>query len=238
MRRYLRRRQTLSLVVAILAGIVIVLVPTLFTLFPAWGTDWTLPAKVGALAVWVVAVLLVVCAGAVQSERIAELLRVERKRRKDLREAAGRFILTQVLRRGVLGFPDDYEFRLFLPDPGGQTLVAWYESEESPRSEAWPVGQGATGRAFQEGNYVSATGAAVWDSTHGLTVEQQERYRDLQVVASAPILDDRVKPIGVLSVSSRVDDGFLASETGRALHQALAEVVASVLIDIFALRSD
>jgi hypothetical protein len=78
----------------------------------------------------------------------------------------------------------------------------------------------------------------VFDETYGLTPEQQERYRDLQVVAAAPMLNARVEPIAVLSVSSDIDDGFLFEEDGQLLHEQLAEVVARVLIDIFGIGND
>lgn len=76
------------------------------------------------------------------------------------------------------------------------------------------------------------TDEKVSDSTFGLTEEQQQRYRPLKIVASAPVPNARGQAIGVLSVSSDEDQDALLSPHGRTLHLELAEVVARVLIDI------
>jgi len=60
----------------------------------------------------------------------------------------------------------------------------------------------------------------------------------LEVVAAAPVLNARVEPIAVLSVSSKEDDGFLFGGEGPARHADLAEVVARVLIDVFVISRD
>lgn len=52
------------------------------------------------------------------------------------------------------------------------------------------------------------------------------------------MLNARVQPIAVLSVSSSHDDGFLFEDEGPLRHADLAEVVARVLIDIFAIGRD
>jgi hypothetical protein len=230
--RFASRRAT-----AVGAGVVLVLVPTLFTVFPRWA-DWTLAPKLLVLTAWLLAALVVLRAGAVDSERVQDLVGAFRRRRDDGREAAGRFILRDLLRPQAAGFPEHYEFRLFLPDATGKWLVPEYESPGQFPSEGWGIGQGATGTAWSSRSYVRVRGTAVSDGTYGLTSEQQQRYQDLQVVAAAPVLNARVEPIAVLSVSSHQDDGFLFSGDGPLRHQELAEVVARVLIDIFAIGRD
>ncbi len=230
--RFASRRST-----AVGAGVVLVLVPTLFTVFPHWA-DWALVPKLVVLAAWLLAAVLVVRAGAMQSEQVQDIVGTVRRRRDAGREAAGRFILRDLLQPEAAGFPAHYEFRLFLPDPSGRRLVPEYESLGESPSEGWEIGQGATGTAWSSRSYVRVRGAAVHDGTYGLTSEQQEQYRDLEVVAAAPVLNARVEPIAVLSVSSKEDDGFLFGEEGPARHADLAEVVARVLIDVFVISRD
>jgi hypothetical protein len=230
--RFAMRRST-----AVAAGVVLVLVPTLFTVFPRWA-DWSLAPKLLVLVAWLFAAVVAVRASAMQSEQVHDLVGTVRRRRDEGREAAGRFILRELLRPEAARFPPDYEFRLFLPDETGTRLVPEYESAGQSPSDGWNVGQGATGTAWSSASYVRVRGPAVSDGTYGLTAEQQTRYRTLAVVAAAPVLNARVKPIAVLSVSSSRDDGFLFEGEGPLRHADLAEVVARVLIDIFAIGRD
>jgi hypothetical protein len=222
---------------AVGAGVVLVLVPTLFTVFPRW-SDWALTPKLLVLAGWLLGALVVVRAGARDSEHVRDLVGTVRRRRDAGREAAGRFILRELLRPDAAGFPAHYEFRLFLPDPTGQRLMPEYESAGPSPSAGWDIGQGATGTAWASRSYVRVRGTAVSDGTYGLSDEQQEQYRGLRVVAAAPVFNARVEPIAVLSVSSSHDDGFLFEGDSSLRHAELAEVVARVLIDIFAIGRD
>ena len=222
---------------AVGAGVALVLVPTLFTVFPHW-SEWDLGPKLAVLAGWLLAAFVVVRTGARDSQRVRSLLGTVRRRRDAGREAAGRFILRELLRPSVAGFPEHYEFQLFLLDPTGHRLVSEYTSGGQSGSEEWTIGQGATGAAWASRSYVRVRGAAVSDGTYGLTSAQQKRYSHLQVVAAAPVFNARVEPIAVLSVSSNHDDGFLFEQDGIIRHAELAEAVARVLIDIFAIRQD
>jgi hypothetical protein len=217
--------------------VALVLVPTLFTVFPHWA-DWAVTSKLLVLVGWLVAAIVVIRAGVGDSERVRDLLGTVRHRRETSREAAVRFILRELLRPEAAGFPDHYEFRLFLPDKHKQRLLPAYQSPGRSPSEGWAINQGATGVAWSSGSYVRVRGAKVSDGTYGLTDEQQKQHRNLQVVAAAPVLNARVEPIAVLSVSSAVNDGFLFEEDGPLLHQQLAEVVARVLIDISGIGGD
>ncbi len=230
--RHVGRRTT-----AVAGGVLLVLVPTVFTVFPHWA-KWALGLKLVVLAAWLLAAFAVVHAGARESEEVHDLVGTVRDRRDSGREAAGRFILRELLRPGSAGFPSHYQFRLFLPDPSGTRLVPEYKSPGQSPSAGWNIGQGATGAAWKSRSYVRVHGAAVHDGTYGLSPEQQAQHSNLQVVAAVPVLNARVEPIAVLSVSSNTDDGFLFEGPGELRHAELAEVVARVLIDIFAIARD
>jgi hypothetical protein len=230
-------RRLVSRTVAVIAGLTLVLVPTLFAVFPEWAR-WANFVRVLVILIWLCAAAIVVLTGAQQSERVEDLLRPGRRRRDLARSAAGQRILRALLVPEAVGFPADCEFRLFLPDPSGKRLLPDYESTGSTPSEGWEVGQGATGMAFSSGSMIRVRGAAVWDATYGLTSEQQERYRNLRAVVATPVLNARVVPIGVLAVSTSSEDPFILGDTAAETLRELAEVVARVLIDIFRASRD
>lgn len=223
--------------VALVAGLTLLMVPTLFAVFPAW-TQWADLIRVGVIAIWLGAAVIVVLTGTQQSERIEDLLRPGGKRRDLTRKVAGQRILRALLVPEAAGFPDDCEFRLFLPDASGQRLLPDYESTGSTQSEGWEVGKGATGKAFSRASMVRVHGPAVADSTHGLTPEQQKRYRNLKAVIATPVLNARMVPIGVLAVSTKGNESFLLGDAAAEAMRELAEVVARVLVDIFRASSD
>jgi len=230
-------RRLVNRTVAVIAGLTLVLVPTLFTVFPEWAR-WADVIRVLVILIWLCAAGIVVLTGAQQSERVEDLLRPGRRRRDLARTAAGQRILRALLVPEAVGFPADCEFRLFLPDASGKRLLPDYESTGSTESEGWAVGQGATGMAFSTASMIRVRGPAVSDATYGLSSERQERYRDLKAVVATPVLNARVVPIGVLAVSTGSDDLFILGDTAADRLRELAEVVARVLIDIFRVGRD
>jgi len=217
--------------VAVLAGLLLVLVPTLFSLFPEW-QGWSAAVRVAVLLVWVLAAVLVVTATTHQSEQVDKLLEGPQGRRERQRMLAGARLLRALLSAEQTGLPEPYEFRVFLPSEDGERLLPSFESGGLEESEGWEAGQGATGYAWSRDAYVTVSGDAVSDGTYGLTQDQQRRYANLEVVAAAPVHNARNRVIAVLSVSSTNDDGRLTGPEGTDLHLELAEIVARVLIDV------
>jgi hypothetical protein len=60
----------------------------------------------------------------------------------------------------------------------------------------------------------------------------------LRAVLATPLLNARVVAIGVLAVSTDVEDPFVLSDEAAEVLRELAEVVARVLIDVFRVRHD
>lgn len=224
-------RRLASRAAAVIAGILLVLVPTVFSVFPSWA-EWDVLLKVLVLLLWVGAAAVGIWSSALQSERIEDPVASGRRRRREARVAAGETILQALLRPGRAGLPEHCEIRLFLPDASGRFLSPEFESTGAAPSESWEIGKGVTGAAFASNSYVRAHGDAVHDATHGLTPEQQARYRDLSVVVATPVLNARLAPIGVLTVSSEADDLSLLSAEMAAAHAQLAAAAARVVIDI------
>jgi hypothetical protein len=133
----------------------------------------------------------------------------------------------------------DCEFHLYLFDEEADRLFAIFEPpEDEGGSEGWLVGQGATGVAWEQGEYVLVQGPEVSDPTYGLTPAQQTKYADLTAVAAMPVLNASGLVIAILSASSRHRDPALANMEGFREHVALAEAVARILIDLLQWHSD
>jgi hypothetical protein len=232
LRRFLSRRET-----AVIAGLLLVLVPTLFSVFVEW-TRWADGIRVAVVAGWLLAATLVVTATARQSEHVEELVGTPLARRKRDREVAARRLIRTLLGPGATRFPDHYELRLFLPTGPEERLMPSYERGEIDESDGWASGQGATGLAWSRNAYIRVEGRRVTDKAFGLTGDQVARYGALKVVAAEPVRNSRGRPIGVLSVSSKTNDGFLMSHDGLVEHIELAEVLARVLIDVLRVARD
>ncbi len=216
-------------------GAVLAALPIAFTLFPDLSRA-PLAARVVVALVWVPGALLLVHGSARQAQQLDELLGPPLERRSLQRELAGARLIEALLTR--TGLPEHYGFRLYLYDEDAERLLPSYESTSPQLLATWPPGVGVTGRAWSTGEYEVARGQAVSDETFGLSPEQQERYRRLQVVAAMPVRSVRNEVIAVLTGSSEVDDGVLVSPAGKDRHAELADVVARVLIDVLQLTSD
>lgn len=131
------------------------------------------------------------------------------------------------------------EFRLFLYDEERHRLLPALDPDRDPElSEGWAIGQGVTGEAWRREAYVIATGAECSDDTFGLNADQQERYRDLVVVAAAPVVNAKGRMLAVLSGSSRDVGSRVGTPEGFDAHVVLAAAVARILVDLLHWASD
>jgi hypothetical protein len=140
-------------------------------------------------------------------------------------------IFDRFLQPGGL-FPETYEFIAYILDPGPNRLVPIWPRDLTKHEEklvSFEPGKGATGLAFEREGVVVITGHAVSNEDHDLTPEQQERWRDHQVVVSAPIFTDTQVKIGALTAISKVNDGYFETPTGLALLRETASTLGVVL---------
>lgn len=98
--------------------------------------------------------------------------------------------------------------------------------------DAWPPGQGATGTAWERGEFVLVEGDAAFDETLGLTPAQQERFQDLTAVAAMPVLNARDQVIAVLTASTKDAAHELASQPAFDDLIVRSQVIARVLVDV------
>jgi hypothetical protein len=226
---------------AVLGGITLLLVPTLFSLFPSWGTDWTLPPKLIVLTAWLLAAIFGVLSNVRQGEQLAGLAEGQRARELHGRSVALRKLTRAALLPEVTGLPPEYKAQVFLPNAERTKLVVAYDPERFGPEEGWQIDgdppQGVTGTAWKINSYVFASDEQVSDATYGLTPEQQERYQSFTAVAATPIQNARGVAIGVLTLfttieNPNIDDNFVI------FHIGAAEIVARVLIDVGGVAHD
>lgn len=152
---------------------------------------------------------------------------------------ASRHTLAALGLHGVL-HPDDTsptagcELQLYLYDSIMERLVpALVEDQPPGQDESWEVGKGATGRAYQQGEVVSAVGNYVWDATYGLTPEQSERYRSYTAVMAVPVMNAAEEVIGVLTaLTDAPNGGQLVTDDGRTDLVTRSLLIARALVDL------
>jgi hypothetical protein len=212
-----------------LFAVSLVAVPGIFSVFPEWAVSQPGWFKAAILGGWLVIVWISAEAALDQGERIDELVGPALERRGKQKQLAARTLLTLLL-TGDHGLPNTYRFHLYTPDEVNEEMVPVFAPQ--PRPPNWKYGVGVTGEAWRRKAYVIARGTETHDGTYNLTPELQAKYADVAVVAALPVRDDRGKPIAVLTGSSHIDDGHLASADGYDRHQELAQIAGRILQDI------
>jgi hypothetical protein len=102
------------------------------------------------------------------------------------RVLAASWALPNILEAAEGGSLDGCEFELYLFDEDENLLLPMMTSYDAPVQVGWPNGQGATGVAYQTGEFVLATGDDVWNDTHHLTPERQRAVHPRDSPASPP----------------------------------------------------
>ena len=130
------------------------------------------------------------------------------------------------------------DLHLYLYDADERRLLPVFEPDEGEPSEGWEPGKGATGVAYERGEFVVVTGTHTHDQTYGLSPEQQERYRTLAAVAAMPVLNASDEVIAVLSASTTDPNHRLDTPDGFDELLATAAAVSRVLIDLLGWGQD
>jgi hypothetical protein len=128
------------------------------------------------------------------------------------------------------------DFELYIFDEDENLLLPMFSSYDERVANAWAVGCGATGAAYETGEYVLATGADVWNEKHRLSAEQRERYRNegLTAVAAMPVLSADRDVIAVVTGSTKEPKpaATVGSSDGYDEQYAMARSVARILVDL------
>ena len=215
-----------------IAGILLVLVPTFFTTFPEFARDWSLSTRFLFILGWLVVAGVAVYSNVLHAEELAKIVDPIKGTQKKEKRLAGLRSIGAVLRdpTSVLHGAD---LMLYVLDRGSDLLVPIYPPDYSPE-DSWKSGSGATGSAFESGEYTPVTGAPIADTTYGLSPEQSAKFAKLKAVAAMPVRNARLKTIAVLTASSEDEGiaGILLGDRGKQEHAALASTCGRLLIDL------
>lgn len=216
-----RRRR---LLIPVTFGVVLVGVPTAYTIFPGWsrvGVGWRSLIMSAWLAAAIVGVSLTAKA---DSDLQASVSQEQRQAQRVERRATISDHFRALLVPGAGGIPAHYQVTVYGPSPDGRFLIPLFPPALDTADQAiFPSGAGAVGRAWEadDGVFV-VVGQAVSDDTYGLTAGQCRRYRMYKAVAAAVIHDHRSRPIGALTAISSHNDHFFLHEDGVAALRDLA----------------
>ncbi|HVW80208.1 MAG TPA: hypothetical protein VHB69_04630 [Mycobacteriales bacterium] len=228
---------TLNLWTILGAGLVIVLVPTVYTVFAPEIGSRALAVRIVVVIIWLCAALLAVLSGLRQSSLVEQLVGPRSRERTEMQEEATELILGALLTPpGALG---RYQWRLFLPDPDDPRRLIVPPHAPVTSNTTWPVGVGVTGVAY-------ATGISQYAVDHEIATlypvppdelddVRRARHEHLRVVAAMPIKSALGTTLGVLTASSEKRSLYITTVDGEREHARLADAVARVLIDIMGL---
>lgn len=216
---------------ALTTGVVLLAVPTAFTVVPAW-TTWHGLIRAGILALWLGLAIGAVGAAVLRDETLGALASVRQSSMSQLRQIGLYGALREVLRKGSRGIPPHYELTLYWHDTDSERLLVYYPPSPTPGEDVrdFAVGCGATGTVWQNpAEVVVVSGDAVANAAYGLTPEQQALWKDHRAVAASVVWRQGVQKIGVLTAISKTDDRFFSGIGGQDSLRALAEVVGVIL---------
>jgi hypothetical protein len=211
-------------------ALVLVAVPTAYTIFPEWGADARTGWRVSILAGWIVLAGMGALLTTATDRRLHAMVAEERL--EQVRAARRSQISDQfrvILVPGVADIPPQYQFTVYVPTPNNAFLIPVFPPALDYTDPAiFPVGAGATGKAWQspDGSFV-VVGDAVSGPEHGLSKAQSTRYGSYQAAAATVIYAEDRRPVGVLTAIGRVDDHFFTDAEGRGV-AALRTVAGGV----------
>lgn len=159
---------------------------------------------------------------------------------------AARLYSARVALKAIYGDADVYvpafeqcEFRLFMYDEERSLLVASVRPiDPLVVGREWRPGEGATGVAYEIGEYVIAVGDQTHDATFNLDPSARLAYAHLTEVAAMPLANASGRVVGVLSVSHSTDETILNTSEGYAAHARAAAAATRVVVDLLGLEND
>jgi hypothetical protein len=138
------------------------------------------------------------------------------------------------------GALDGSSIHLYLPDETGLMLVPAFEADRAGRvgTDWWQVGQGIVGRAWRDGEALSARGEEIMHGLVDLPAARRQRYAGLAAVVAVPVMNALRRPIAVLSASATDPATRLDSPEGIEALVTHADAIARVIVDLLGWESD
>jgi hypothetical protein len=138
------------------------------------------------------------------------------------------------------GALDGCNLHLYLPDETGMMLVPAFEADRTGRggTDWWQVGQGLVGRAWRDGEALTARGDEIMHGLADLPMVRRQRYAGLAVVAAVPVLNAVGRPIAVLSASADDPGSRLDGPEGIEALVTHADAIGRLIVDLLGWESD
>lgn len=221
----------------LILGAYVLLVPTAATIFSDFVQEGRLAIRWFLLISWVVSAVVIVVDQTKRNDRSdkafesVDKLTVEKRmslqqQAKDARDSSIELFLTK-----GSWFKKKWEWTVYIYDPETDLLSPfWPAPETDAQAEliTFPPGKGATGQAWADDVIIVRNGDEVHDSTHGLTLEQQEHFAKRNAVVATPIYAD-TKKIGVLAGITN-DDNREFDVNKEQSHLARAATIIGTLL--------
>lgn len=194
----------------LVAALALAAVPTAFDVFPELA-KWPAERRIGTFLLWSVAAAGLARGSLAHEERVGRVVEEAEGGLAAARAAVLVEFLRLALSPSVSRIPGNWEVTIYVPFPSTGLLHPLYpervDDVEDPR--VFLEGTGATGQAFKRDEPVFAFGDAVSDDEHGLDDDQQSAFAQYTAVGALPIRGGDGRPIGVISVITALDDGWL-----------------------------
>jgi hypothetical protein len=227
----------------ILIGVVaLAVVPTGFQLMGYETARWDWTIRLGVLVAWLLAAVLAAAQAQRRDDNIDRLVALvdgdpggpevpsEAGGSAYYQTVVGVELLEDLLERRWPGIRNDHELTVFIWDPERNMLVPEYpRALEEPESKAFASGQGATGNAWESGQFSLVQGDDVSNDTYGLSLRQRRLFRNYRTVAAQPIVVNEVQ-IGVVGAISRTQDAYWADPRAREALRVLSTAIGLILV--------
>ena len=214
----------------VLAGVVLLALPTLFTVMPELAEDVPVWMRWVLLSVWLLIAILSLVAAVTRDRAIVAATAAHKLDQTRLRNNALYFLLLALSLPGGCGLPPHYEITIYIWNRRSKRLEPVHPPWPGPGpDERWfSPGDGATGKAYARNQTFVVRGEAVANNEHGLRPAQQVLWADYRSAASTPIPSDDAGTgvLGVVTALSETDDGhFEGPGGGQAALRELAETI-------------
>lgn len=220
---------------SVAAAVVVVAVPTVYTVFAAEIGEGRQRTRILIAVLWgVAAVCLAYRAARREHQQDDALSELVCSRAVEQRERLRRSIdhaLDALLRHDQTGFPPSYDVWVHAAvlRHGDVLLEPWWPDTASSSDEmTFRVDCGITGKAWGVEEPIVAIGADAVGRRSGLTLQQQNLFRDGRTIAAVCIFSDGY-PVGVLTAYSQAEDGYFEQEGNLERLRDLSAVVGGLI---------
>jgi GAF domain-containing protein len=222
----------------VIVAILLLAVPTVFTVFASESAAWSLTIRSIWGAAWLAIAVLASIRQVFQDRDLGEALNELQAQSANEKAFTGITLLNDFVRPGMMGTPQSFRWTIHLWDESRRRLVPHGYNPQGPDDpRVFAPGVGAVGIAYLDEQVVTLVAPRTFDGSTGLSQSQQAYFQNAQAVAAAPLTSGGVT-VGTLSALSESPSDFFEDERGqRRLIQA-ATMVATILVTLVSAVKD